>query len=138
MQQAIEAVLPQEIPLDKVTAEEVFAATEAMNNKPRKCLEYKTPWEAFYEMTGINTKLVSSGALSWLNPRIGGGANYRHRVKPNTTKQQKVVWKKLAWSCSYKHNYGVICYLGCFFRPRQTDKSPSYQNNKSRSSINAR
>ena len=42
---------PKSMPLDQVTHEEVFRATEAMNHRPRKCLGFKTPWEAFAEMT---------------------------------------------------------------------------------------
>ena len=33
--------------------EEVFAAANAMNHRPRKCLGYKTPWEVFTEYTQI-------------------------------------------------------------------------------------
>ncbi|VVH54868.1 Mobile element protein [uncultured Gammaproteobacteria bacterium] len=31
---------------------EVFKATDLMNNRPRKCLGYKTPFEVFAELTG--------------------------------------------------------------------------------------
>ncbi len=33
--------------LHKVTEKEMFKATELMNNRPRKCLGYKTPREVF-------------------------------------------------------------------------------------------
>ena len=38
--------------LDKVNEKEVFKATDLMNNRPRKCLGYKTPFEVFAELTG--------------------------------------------------------------------------------------
>ena len=48
---------PKSMQLDQVSKEEVFAATEAMNNRPRKCLGYKTPWEVFNELTQMNAVL---------------------------------------------------------------------------------
>ena len=45
---------PKSMPLDSVSEEEVFAAANAMNHRPRKCLGYKTPWEVFTELTHIN------------------------------------------------------------------------------------
>jgi IS30 family transposase len=38
--------------LPKVNEKEVFKATDLMNNRPRKCLGYKTPFEVFAELTG--------------------------------------------------------------------------------------
>jgi F0F1-type ATP synthase alpha subunit len=35
-----------------VSEKEAFRATDLMNNRPRKCLEYKTPFEVFAELTG--------------------------------------------------------------------------------------
>ena len=35
---------PKKMPLHKVTEKELFKATDLMNNRPRKCLGYKTPW----------------------------------------------------------------------------------------------
>ena len=45
---------PKSMPLDTVDEKEVRLATNAMNHRPRKCLGYKTPWEVFTELTGIN------------------------------------------------------------------------------------
>jgi IS30 family transposase len=45
---------PKSMSLDEVSEEEVFTAVNAMNHRPRKCLEYKTPWEVFTEFTKIN------------------------------------------------------------------------------------
>ncbi len=38
--------------LDKVNEKEVFKATDLMNNRLGKCLEYKAPFEVFAELTG--------------------------------------------------------------------------------------
>ena len=54
---------PKSMPLDQVSNKEVFEATEAMNNRPRKCLGYKTPWEVFNELTQMNTTFENCGAL---------------------------------------------------------------------------
>ena len=51
---------PKSMPLDSVSEEEVFAAANAMNHRPRKCLGYKTPWEVFTELTHINAFLIST------------------------------------------------------------------------------
>jgi IS30 family transposase len=37
-----------------VSKEEVRAAANAMNHRPRKYLGYKTPWEVFAESPKIN------------------------------------------------------------------------------------
>ncbi|CAC5858641.1 hypothetical protein [uncultured Gammaproteobacteria bacterium] len=38
--------------LDKVNKKEAFKATDLMNNRPRKCLGYKTLFEVFAGLTG--------------------------------------------------------------------------------------
>jgi hypothetical protein len=38
--------------LDNVSEKEAFRATDLMNNRPRKCLGYKPPFEVFAKMTG--------------------------------------------------------------------------------------
>ena len=43
---------PKQIALDKVNEKEVFKAIDLMDNRPRKCLGYKTPFEVFAELTG--------------------------------------------------------------------------------------
>jgi IS30 family transposase len=42
---------PKRMALDNVSEKEVFRATDLMNNRPRKCLGYKTPFEVFAKMT---------------------------------------------------------------------------------------
>ncbi len=54
---------PKAMPLDKVSEKDVFAAVDAMNHRPRKCLGFKTPWEVFAELTRANIELETSGAL---------------------------------------------------------------------------
>jgi hypothetical protein len=43
---------PKRMALDNVSEKEAFRATDLMNNRPRKCLGYKTPFEVFAKMTG--------------------------------------------------------------------------------------
>jgi hypothetical protein len=38
---------PKRMALDNVSEKEAFRATDLMNNRPRKCLGYKTPFEVF-------------------------------------------------------------------------------------------
>jgi IS30 family transposase len=49
--------------LDNVTNEEVAAAVEAMNQRPRKCLGFQTPCEVFTQWTQPQSTLSTSGAL---------------------------------------------------------------------------
>jgi IS30 family transposase len=45
---------PKKMKLDAVSKKEVLKATDLMNNRPRKCLGWKTPFEVFAKMTGKN------------------------------------------------------------------------------------
>ena len=54
---------PKKMPLYKVTEKELFKATDLMNNRPRKCLGYKTPWEVFFRVMGIDHNINPSVAL---------------------------------------------------------------------------
>ncbi|CAC9555102.1 hypothetical protein [uncultured Gammaproteobacteria bacterium] len=49
--------------LDSVSEREAFRATDLMNNKSRKCLGYKTPFEVFAKMIGKDYFLNESVAL---------------------------------------------------------------------------
>jgi IS30 family transposase len=40
--------------LNNLTQEVLFAATDEMNNRPRKDLKFKTPLEVFTEIAGYN------------------------------------------------------------------------------------
>ena len=46
--------LPKDMSFDKLTQEEVYRVTSCLNERPRKCLGYKTPWESFREFTDDN------------------------------------------------------------------------------------
>jgi len=54
---------PKGMRLNKVSKEEVCAAVEAMNHRPRKCLGFQTPWEVFMKLTHPNRTELTSGAL---------------------------------------------------------------------------
>ena len=47
---------PKDMELNNVTISEVSLAIDQLNSRPRKCLDYKTPYEAFFELTGIDAK----------------------------------------------------------------------------------
>ncbi|MCW7553949.1 IS30 family transposase [Endozoicomonas gorgoniicola] len=49
--------------LDKVTEDQVFSAVDKLNNRPRKCLGFRTPYEVFEELTGVNVRKLMGYAL---------------------------------------------------------------------------
>lgn len=54
---------PKTMELINVTKQQVFAAVEKLNSRPRKCLGYKTPYEVFEELTGIKKDTLTGYAL---------------------------------------------------------------------------
>ena len=54
---------PKKMKLDTVTAQQVLVAVDNLNSRPRKCLKYKTPYEAFHALTGLNVKKIIGYAL---------------------------------------------------------------------------
>ena len=46
-----------------ISSIQVVAAVNKLNSRPRKCLEFKTPYEAFYMETGVDVKNLMSYAL---------------------------------------------------------------------------
>jgi IS30 family transposase len=54
---------PKAMSLLEITKQQVFDAVDKLNNRPRKCLEYKTPYEVFEEMTGITRNNLLGYAL---------------------------------------------------------------------------
>ena len=55
---------PKSMALIDVTVQQVAQAVDQLNNRPRKCLAYKTPYEAFQQITGVNLrKLFQHHAL---------------------------------------------------------------------------
>lgn len=49
--------------LVEITMDQVADAVHKINNRPRKCLVFKTPYEAFEEFTGINVGNLMGYAL---------------------------------------------------------------------------
>lgn len=47
---------PKNMELDKLSNEEVYRAVDKLNSRPRKILKYKTPYEVFFEHTGVDVK----------------------------------------------------------------------------------
>jgi len=54
---------PKSMELIDTTKKDVFDAVHKLNSRPRKCLGYKTPYEAFEELTGISQKEIIGHAL---------------------------------------------------------------------------
>ena len=44
--------------LNHVTKKEVIKAVGKLNSRPRKCLGYKTPYEVFTGLTGVDAREV--------------------------------------------------------------------------------
>jgi len=54
---------PKSMELIDVTKKQVIDAVHKLNSRPRKCLEFKTPYEVFEELTNINEKTLTGYAL---------------------------------------------------------------------------
>jgi len=54
---------PKAMQLLEVTTKEVLEAVHRLNNRPKKCLGFKTPYEVFQENTGVQIKSVVEIAL---------------------------------------------------------------------------
>jgi len=54
---------PKAMQLLEVTTKEVLEAVHRLNNRPKKCLGFKTPYEVFQENTGVKIKSVVEIAL---------------------------------------------------------------------------
>lgn len=54
---------PKAIELIGILEKDVFDAVDKLNSRPRKCLNFKTPYEAFLEATGIDVRKIMSRAL---------------------------------------------------------------------------
>lgn len=46
---------PKNLPLDQVTQADVNKALAGLNHRPRKNLNYKTPWEVFCKIAMLDT-----------------------------------------------------------------------------------
>ena len=54
---------PKSMELVDITFKQVTDAVHRLNSRPRKCLGYKTPYEAFEQATGINMETLTGHAL---------------------------------------------------------------------------
>jgi transposase, IS30 family len=54
---------PKSMELVNIPISDVFAAVHKLNSRPRKCLGFKTPYEVFENLTGINMKELKCYAL---------------------------------------------------------------------------
>jgi IS30 family transposase len=54
---------PKTMELVDVTLKQVLEAVDRLNNRPRKCLDFKTPYEAFENLTGVDVKKITGYAL---------------------------------------------------------------------------
>ncbi len=44
-----------------IAREEVIKTVHKLNSRPRKCLDYATPYEAFMELTGLDATILVKG-----------------------------------------------------------------------------
>ena len=54
---------PKSMELTDVSVEQVIVAIDKLNNRPKKCLGYKTPYEMFEQLTGIDVRYLMGYAL---------------------------------------------------------------------------
>ena len=54
---------PKSMELDNISEQEVIIAVDKLNSRPRKCLGFMTPYEAFKDSTGIDARKVMGYAL---------------------------------------------------------------------------
>ncbi|MCP4234646.1 MAG: IS30 family transposase [Aestuariibacter sp.] len=54
---------PKTMELVDVAMKQVFEAVDKLNSRPRKCLGFKTPYEVFEELTGVNIRNLMGYAL---------------------------------------------------------------------------
>ncbi len=54
---------PKAMGLTGVTIKQVFDAVDKLNRRLRKCLDFKTPYEVFEKLTGINIRNLMGYAL---------------------------------------------------------------------------
>ena len=52
---------PKGMELIDIAVEEVLKAVDKLNSRPRKCLGFKTPYEAFAELTGLDGRILAMG-----------------------------------------------------------------------------
>lgn len=54
---------PKSMALNQISMKAVVAAVDKLNSRPRKCLGFKTPYEAFQNLTGVDVRNLLGYAL---------------------------------------------------------------------------
>lgn len=54
---------PKAMSLSDVTSQQVLEAVHKLNNRPRKCLNFKTPYEVFRQLSGLDAEKLVGYAL---------------------------------------------------------------------------
>jgi len=54
---------PKSMELLDVTVQQVLSAVDKLNNRPRKCLNFQTPYEVFEKLTGVDVRKIMGYAL---------------------------------------------------------------------------
>ncbi|MBL0702703.1 MAG: hypothetical protein JJV95_01795, partial [Sulfurospirillum sp.] len=52
---------PKGMKFTDIARKEVVEAVHKLNSRPRKCLDYATPYEAFMELTGLDAIVLVKG-----------------------------------------------------------------------------
>lgn len=52
---------PKGMELINIAVEEVLKAVDKLNSRPRRCLGFKTPYEVFSELTGLDGRMLAMG-----------------------------------------------------------------------------
>jgi len=52
---------PKAMELHNIAVYKVVEAIDKLNRRPRKCLDWKTPYEVFYELSGFDARIVVQG-----------------------------------------------------------------------------
>ena len=54
---------PKSMELPDITVQQVVSAVDRLNSRPRKCLKFKTPYEIFEKLTGVDVRKIMGYAL---------------------------------------------------------------------------
>jgi IS30 family transposase len=52
---------PKAMELNNIAVDRVVVAIDKLNSRPRKCLDWKTPYEVFQELSGFDARIVVQG-----------------------------------------------------------------------------
>lgn len=54
---------PKNMELIDITMQQVVNAVDKLNSRPRKCLNFQTPYEVFGKLTGVDVRKIMGYAL---------------------------------------------------------------------------